>query len=264
MLTQWTVGALVICSVGLVACSDMDYARMKSQLNQQLSTSLINKTTLGDYVAPVQGSLFEAVQPVDARDALIYIYRPINDWNRNELQAPSFFVNGQRVYGLKGGGYFWLELPAGDYYFMARRAMGILNFKSIFDVRFRLVGAKAYYFEYDEKLPWADEHGTTDNGLLSAGPLHQRTYDQALPDLKKTILEDAAVYVDHDREPLWEPFELYPQAHNVQFGQLQITNISHGAHDRFLPGTQSDTSAMQNKVDQKTSWMPDWLKHFFR
>ncbi len=267
-VNHWKLLLLLGLLLGLLslgACGDMSLAQIKSNLNHQLSTTLINKTTGGDFLFPIRGMAFQPVQPVDARDAIIYVYRPLSAWNRDEVETPSFFVNGQRVYGLKGGGYFWLELAAGDYYFMAKRAFSIFNFKTIFDVHFRVEGAKAYYFRYDENnLAPEDYKPDPLVPLLWEGPLQQKTYGQAMLEIKKTVLEDSADYVDHDRELVWKPFDLYPMDHDVSKGQLQILDPDHGIHQRYTPVLHADTSELQNSVDNSTRWMPDWMKHFFR
>ncbi|NNM51823.1 MAG: DUF2846 domain-containing protein [Pseudomonadales bacterium] len=253
---------VVLATLAISACSDMTWVNIKSNLDQKLSSSILHTTTAGDAISPVKGTLFEPVQPLDSRDAIVYIYRPMTRWSQDEAETPSFFVNGQRVYGLKGGGYFWLELPAGDYYLMAKRAFSIFNFKVIFETHMRVAGAKAYYFRYDEERKVDKDH--QDSNLLISGPLQQQTAAQALPDLRKTVLEDSGQFFDYDREPLWKPFDLYPHDHNVRYGQLEILDPDHGVHERYTPVLGADTSQMQNAVDRKTDWMPDWMRNLFR
>lgn len=232
----------------------------KDLINRSLSSSMLNRSTPGAYVKPTTGAFFKPVEPIDSRNAIVYVYRPHDDWNADELQAPSFFVNGQRVYGLKDNGYFWLELPAGHYFFMAKRPISLLHVKTVFDTELDVVGGKAYYFRYDEsdKFPKPKE----DAGLLHVGPLQQVVAETAMPEIKQTRLEDPGQYFDYEREPIWKPFDLYPHDTNVQYGKLEISDPDKGVHERYAPG--ADTSKVQNDIDRETHFLPDWLRHIFR
>ncbi len=260
---------VALAMLWLAGCSNNGgFMDIKATLQKNLSSSVLNATTPGDWIAPLSGMPFEAVQPLDSRDAIVYIYRPLNTWNHDELQTPSFFVNGQRVYGLKGQGYFWMELPAGQYYLMAKRPVSILNVRVIFEAHIRVVGGKAYYFRYDESRlsAGASSRPVYDDrtGLLSAGPLQQVSEAVAAPEIAKTRLEEPGEFFDYHRSPVWAPFDLYAHAGNVRYGDLQILDPDRGVHLRYATGTHLDTSHVQNKVDASTSWMPDWLRRFFR
>ncbi len=261
-------GGVALALAYLSGCANSGFLDTKADLQKNLASSVLHSTTPGYWVAPTTGAAFEPVQPLDSRDAIVYVYRPLNTWNRDELQTPSFFVNGQRVYGLKGQGYFWLELPAGQYYLMAKRPVSVLNLAIIFETKIRVVGGKAYYFRYDESKLQAGSSSEAvhdaQTGLLHAGPLQQVTESVAAPEISKTLLEEPGEFFDYDRGPIWAPFDLYAHAGNVRYGELQILDPDRGVHERYTPISHLDTSKVQNKVDASTHWMPDWLLHLFR
>lgn len=263
----------------------------KQMLDRSLATSVLNSTTPGSYVRPTRGALFKPVEPLDSRNAIVYIYRPHDKWNEQELQAPSFFVNGQRVYGLKDNGYFWLELPAGKYYLMAKRPLSLFHVKTIFDTAIEVTGGQQYFFRYDElspkpkykkpakvlkpgeaafpfglfsksNEPWDDVH--IENGLVQAWPLMQRPADMALQEIRDTRLEDPGKYFDYEREPVWKPFDLYPDDANVQYGLLEITDPHKRPGDKFTPVTGVDMGKVQNTVDRRTRFLPDWMQRWFK
>ena len=57
------------------------------------------------------------------RNALLYVYRPATRWSMDEVEAPSFNVNGKRLFNIKGGSYTWYELEPGQYDFLVRRGI---------------------------------------------------------------------------------------------------------------------------------------------
>ena len=117
----------------------------------------------GSYVAPPKGQEF---QPVGYRwdyehTALIYVYRPGTTWSNDELETPSFYMNDDRLFNIKGGGYTWYELKPGNHEIVIRRPlMGLSGIKFSDDVGFTLKevaqmeisaeAGKVYYLRYSE------------------------------------------------------------------------------------------------------------------
>jgi len=179
----------------------------RQQADNVIDSVNMDPVRFGSYLAPVHGKYFHPVLPIDSRDALIYVYRPHSVWNAEELQAPGFFINGKFVYGLKDAGYFWVEIPAGTYNLGAKRPLGIIYLKSIFDVSVTVDGGKSYYFRYDEenRVHKPDNHPE----LVESGPLLQMPDDRGLRQIEGSVLEEPGVSFAYDKHPDWAPFDLY-------------------------------------------------------
>ncbi|MGK0249982.1 MAG: hypothetical protein ACI910_002746, partial [Oleispira sp.] len=66
----------------------------------------------GSFVSVPNGQDF---QPVGYRwdyehTALVYVYRPASNWANDELEAPSFYLNDEHLFNIRGNGYTWYEL----------------------------------------------------------------------------------------------------------------------------------------------------------
>lgn len=119
--------------------------------------------SFGSYVSPPAGQEF---QPVGYRwdyehTALIYVYRPASTWANDELESPSFYMNDERLFNIKGDGYTWYELKPGEHNIVIRRPlMGISGIRvddvvdfSLKEVALMDINAKAgevYYLRYAE------------------------------------------------------------------------------------------------------------------
>jgi uncharacterized protein DUF2846 len=165
--------------------------------------------TSGAFLDAVKGDTFEPIDTLDPRNAMVYIYRPDSEWGYEEVQAPTFFVESEQLFGLKSGGYEWLELHGGTYDFYARRPMGILFVKTIFELPINVEGGKNYYFRYSETKPIVIEE-IADNPELYVqdGPLQQVPEAFALRELKHLRLDEPGIYyggVGYE-EPRWAPF----------------------------------------------------------
>lgn len=174
--------------------------------------------TSGAFIAAVEGKIFEPVDTLDPRNAMVYIYRPDNQWGYEEVQAPTLFIDGQQIFGLKSGAYEWLELHGGAYELYARRPLGLLFLKTVFDLPLQVEGGKNYYFRYSEARPVVIEEIADDPELyVQDGPLQQVPEAFALRELKHLRLDEPGVYyggVAYE-EPRWAPFWTFPDKNTV-------------------------------------------------
>lgn len=111
------------------------------------------KPMFGAFLSKPDGNTFEPVIALDPRDAIIYIYRPETRWGNQEVQAPAFFIDETYVFGLKSGTYSWIEAPAGEYTLSARRSLGGVNLKHIFELPIQVDGGQSYFIRYSETKP---------------------------------------------------------------------------------------------------------------
>ena len=140
------------------------------------------------------------------RNALLYVYRPATRWSMDEVEAPSFNVNGERLFNIKGGSYTWYELEPGKYDFLVRRGifgiegLGPLT-KTYSDFSLNVKAGKVYYLRYSE----IDPQGiiiTEDGTPGGDGPLQLVGSDRAVPEIKDTRM------LHHGRELLSTPYRL--------------------------------------------------------
>ena len=132
------------------------------------------------------GPLFQPVPPLDGRAAIVYLYRPNSSWNFQEIIAPSFFLNGERISSLINNHYYWLELPTGTYRLAIRRPVGTVYFQKGTVVDFSVEAGKTYYLRYDEQN--FRGHPNKELGLLQKGPLSQMPENMALEEIRSTTL----------------------------------------------------------------------------
>ncbi len=82
---------------------------------------------LGSYYFPnTDGELFEQLSESEwdkETNGLVYFYRPDSQWASEELEAPSYYVNDEIVFNLRGNSYTVIELPAGSYDITARKSL---------------------------------------------------------------------------------------------------------------------------------------------
>jgi hypothetical protein len=151
---------------------------------------------VGSYIAPPSGQDF---QPVGYRwdyehTALIYVYRPGTTWSNDELETPSFYMNDDRLFNIKGDGYTWYELKPGNHEIVIRRPlMGLSGIKFSESVGFTLKevtrmdltaeAGKVYYMRYSE----VDQDAALfKNMTFNKNPLELVTPDVALPEMNET------------------------------------------------------------------------------
>lgn len=168
--------------------------------------------TPGAFIQAVKGETFEPMETLDPRNAMVYIYRPPTRWGYEEVQAPVFFIDGDMLFGLKSGAYVWLELHGGRYELYARRPLGVLFLKTIFDQPLEVEGGKTYFLRYSETKPVKLEEIVDEPGdYVQAGPLQQVPEGFALREIKTLRLDEPGIYYGGGgyREPRWAPFYTY-------------------------------------------------------
>jgi hypothetical protein len=218
-----------LLALALTACDNPQYilhpasnpvfGDVRQSLDDVANTAIISPVRMGAYLSPVSGKYFRPVLPSDSRNAIIYVYRPHSVWNAEEIQAPGFFINGQFIYGLKDNGYFWVELPAGDYVFTAQRPLAFIYLKNIFQVKLTLDGGKSYYFRYDEENRIPKPADQPD--LIAAGPLLQMPDDRGLRQIEGSVLEEPGVTFALGKHPDWAAFDLYRKPKDVHPSHIE-------------------------------------------
>jgi hypothetical protein len=171
-------------------------------------------TTPGAWRSPPQGPLFEQMDTLDPRNAMVYVYRPSTSWEDQELQAPSFFIDGMQVFGLKSGSYVWMELHGGSYQLYAKRPLLIFYIKKIFETDIEVQGGKTYYLRYSEADPFDyAAHGLDPEKFMHDGFLQEVPESIAVGEIASLKLDQPGVYFAggqvqrHD----WKPFDTFPE-----------------------------------------------------
>jgi len=156
--------------------------------------------SFGSFVSAPNGQDF---QPVGYRwdyehTALVYVYRPASTWANDELESPSFYLNGERLFNIKGNGYTWYELKPGTYEIKIRRPLlGLegIEVTNAVDFTLRMVteldlNAKAgsvYYLRYSEVDKDAAKF---ENMTFHENPLQLVTPEVALAEIQQTKMLD--------------------------------------------------------------------------
>ncbi|XID74476.1 hypothetical protein ACF3NA_08040 [Alkanindiges sp. WGS2144] len=65
----------------------------------------IDPFSVGAWVNQKQGEVFKQITPTDPNAAIVYLYRTDSSWNRQEIVAPNFFLNDQRIPSLLSNHY---------------------------------------------------------------------------------------------------------------------------------------------------------------
>ncbi|NVK37047.1 MAG: DUF2846 domain-containing protein [Gammaproteobacteria bacterium] len=138
----------------------------------------------GAYISTVSGK--EYSQVANRWDyehkALLYVYRPNSEWAADEIEAPSFYLDGERVFNIRANGYTWFELEPGEYEVVMRRPlMGLegiatesfeFDLKRIAQMNLAVEADKVYFLRYSEIDPPQLEHQTLKEDMpVGDGPL---------------------------------------------------------------------------------------------
>lgn len=167
--------------------------------------------SFGSYVAEPDGQAF---RPVGYRwdyehTALVYVYRPATQWSMDELETPSFNVDGERLFNIKGGGYTWYEMEPGSYNLVLRRGLlglegfGDYNIRTVAKLKMDVSAGNVYYLRYSEIDP-PKVDPTSSFTPLGDGPLQLVAPDLALTELSTMRM------IHHGRgrlSPVPEPVE---------------------------------------------------------
>lgn len=184
------------------------------QAKQLLPSTMPLMTTPGTYMSAPQGPLFEPMDTLDPRNAMIYVYRPSTRWEDQELQAPSFFIDGRRVFGLKSGSYTWLEVHGGEFRLIAKRPLSILYLKKIFELDMKIAGGRNYYLRYSEDSSFDYKAAGLDPAdFMHDGPMQEVPEYVALGEIASLKLDQQGVYFAGRTATSgsWKPFDSFPE-----------------------------------------------------
>lgn len=193
--------------------------QVRHDVREIADSTLLKPLVWGSFLAPAKGAFFKPVLPTDSRNAVVYVYRPQSDWNDAEVQSPGFFLNGKFLSGLKSGSYFWFEIPASSYYFVAKRPLSFFYLTTIFETDVNFEGGKSYFFRYDEERP-GPKKAAKGAALLVLGPLQQMPELQGQSEIAQTRAMGAGSVLLADTQPQWTPFDVYPNAYPVPATRL--------------------------------------------
>lgn len=120
-------------------------------------------STPGAFFGATDGEAFAPHVLSDENHALVYLYRPRNDWADQELEAPGLFLDNQLIGSLPSNGYLVLEFEAANYKLEMRRPLagsfwtlladGPLDFTLISSFTLDAAVGGIYYLRYDEDGP---------------------------------------------------------------------------------------------------------------
>ena len=165
----------------------VNFAEEKSFVSQKMDQYKISGMSLGSWVNQKPGQYFKLVNPQYEKAAVLYLYRADSKWNRQEIIAPSFFLNGKRIPSLISNHYYWVELAEGDYQLSLSRPLAVLHFQKPLKVNFKVKAGEQYFLKYEEEQFRGGPNGDAD--LLRVGPLMQMPTRQALKEIGMTQLK---------------------------------------------------------------------------
>ena len=111
----------------------------------------VGKFSLGAWVNQTPGQLFQKVKVHHPDAAIVYLYRPASRWNRQEIVAPNFFLNGERIPSLLNNHYYWVEIPAGSYRLNTTHPLAALHFQKPKLLDFDVEAGQTYFIKYEEQ-----------------------------------------------------------------------------------------------------------------
>ncbi len=154
----------------------------------------------GAYISTVKGKEFQQVGnrwDYESK-ALLYVYRPDSQWASDEVEAPTFYLDNERIFNIRANGYTWFELEPGEYDVIMRRPLlgieGIdfdgetfFEFGRIAEMNLSVEADKVYFLRYNEIDPPAQEHQILDEDVpMGDGPLMLVATDLAHEELAAT------------------------------------------------------------------------------
>lgn len=196
---------LLLASSGLVACShtptptssqqntaistlkSIDFAEQPSFIVSKRDQYKLAGFTVGSWLNQKPGQRFKIVQPQNPQAAVVYLYRPDSQWNREEIIAQSFFLNGHKIPSLISNHYYWIELAEGDYRLSLSRPLTVMHFQKPVRADFSVTAGQHYFLKYEEEQFRGGPNG--DAALLRIGPLMQMPTKQALKEIGMTELK---------------------------------------------------------------------------
>ncbi|OTG64717.1 DUF2846 domain-containing protein [Acinetobacter silvestris] len=199
------LGLMFLASCGLTACQShkapqqlhatqvvstldaINFEKENSLIHAKLDQYKVGKFSVGSWVNQEPGQFFKLVKPQNPQAAIIYFYRPDSRWNRQEIIASNFFLNGKRVPSLISNHYYWVELAEGDYKLSLSRPLAVLHFQKPKVAYLSVKSGEQYFIKYEEEQFRGGPNGEA--GLLRVGPLMQMPTRQALKEIGMTQLK---------------------------------------------------------------------------
>ncbi|MDP2228732.1 MAG: DUF2846 domain-containing protein [Moraxellaceae bacterium] len=261
--------ALFVAALALVmtACSNPQYiihpsssptaTQSRQTLDAIIDTTSFKPLVMGSFMFPAKGKMFQPLIPTDSRNAIVYVFRPQSAWGDQEVQSPGFFLNGQFISGLKSGSYFWFEVPASEYYFTAKRPLGPLYLKTIFQADVFFEGNKTYFFRYDEENP-GPKKPVKDSAMLVVGPIKQMPESQALTEIRLTRVMGVGRVFLADEQPAWAPFDVYADAQPVLRESLDATadKVTQLRSETEIRESRGEPDVDLDHIPEKRWWNP--------
>lgn len=165
----------------------VDFSQKPSFLASKLDQYKVAGFSLGSWVNQEPGQYFKLIKPQNKNAAVLYMYRTDSKWNRQEIIAQSFFLNGKRIPSLISNHYYWIELAEGDYRLSLSRPLAVLHFQKPLAANFSVKAGQQYFLKYEEEKFRGGPNGG--EALLRVGPLMQMPTRQALSEIGVTQLK---------------------------------------------------------------------------
>jgi hypothetical protein len=154
---------------------------------------------VGAYISTVSGKEYSQVAnrwDYESK-ALLYVYRPNSQWGADEIEAPSFYLDDERIFNIRANGYTWFELEPGEYQVVMRRPlMGLeglstdsfsFDLKRIAEMNLAVEANNVYFLRYSEIEPPEPGQQIIENDLpIASGPLSLVATELAQNELKAT------------------------------------------------------------------------------
>lgn len=201
---------------------DVDFFKEPGLFDQYFT----GKFTVGSWVNQKPGQLFQPVNIRHPSAAMVYFYRTDSHWNRTEIVAPNFFLNGERIPSLLNNHYYWIELPAGTYRFNISRPVAMAHFQEPKNIDFSVEAGQTYYLRYEEQK----FKGSPDPNLalLKSGPLMQVSTEQGREEIRSTQLKTPGIsFVKYDDV---QQVALDQNIHGLKYESISKKQLSEKTH----------------------------------
>lgn len=202
---------------------DVDFAKELGLTDKYF----LGKFTIGSWVNQKPGQLYQPVNIRHPEAAMVYFYRTDSRWNRQEIVAPNFFLNGERIPSLLNNHYYWIELPAGSYRLTTSRPVALTHFQDPKIADFTVEAGKNYYLKYEEQK----FRGSPDPalGLLKVGPFMQMPTKQGQQEISATQLKSPGIsFVKYD--DIKQVSALSENIHNQKYTSVDKHQLSDKVH----------------------------------
>ena len=247
------------------------YLYKKNSPKMPIHGRLFGRTTPGAARKKVEGDNFKHIESLDPRNGLVYIYRPRSTWAEQELQAPSFFIGDEGLFGLPSDSYAWLELHGGVHDFYSKRPLGPFYVKKVFSFPFVVDGGRTYFFRYSEVDDIdLSEFVSNPEDFLKHGPLQQVPESVAMEEITVTKLSDQGVIYGSDAvlTTQWKAYDSFPE---TGYDVAEVRAEKRQEKARALREAQDIERAKRAEANrilsgEKESWIDrttGWFKDLF-